>query len=191
FDPFFTTKEVGVGTGLGLSLVMRIVTQAGGAIDVQSTPGAGSMFMIYLPRAGEAPEEPPDVKAEPPRGRGQRVMVVDDEEALLKLTTYALLELGYEPAGYGSARSALEAFRARPDDFDVLVTDLRMPGMSGDVLIREARRLRPLLPAILISGYVGDAMQEPCENGWGDEVLTKPLRCDALAASLAGVLAIS
>ena len=188
FDPFFTTKEAGVGTGLGLSLVLRIVTQYGGAIDVDSTPGAGSVFTVYLPRFGEAPEESPGARTAAPRGQGQRVMVVDDEEPLLELTTHALLEWGYEPAGFGSARAALEAFRARPDDFDVLLTDLRMPGMSGDALIREVRGVRPLLPVILISGYVGDAAQGSHGNDWADEVLTKPLRANALATSLARVL---
>jgi len=188
FDPFFTTKEVGVGTGLGLSLVLRIVTQAAGAIDVQSTPGVGSVFTGYLPRAGDAPEESPDAKAQLPRGRGQSVMVVDDEEPLLELATDALRELGYEAIGYGSARAALEAFRSNPDDFDVLITDLRMPGMSGDALIREVRQLRPLLPVILVSGYVGDAAAAPSNSGWADEVLTKPLRAIALATSLARLL---
>jgi len=192
FDPFFTTKEMGVGTGLGLPLVLRIVTQSAGAIDVKSTPGVGSVFTVYLPSAGEAPEESLDDRSTAPRGRGQRVMVVDDEEALLELTTDALQALGYEPAGYGSAQAALDAFRASPDDFDVLVTDLRMPGMSGDALIREVRGVRPLLPVILISGYGGDVDQAPYFNsGWADEVLTKPLRVDALATSLARLLDIA
>jgi signal transduction histidine kinase len=192
FDPFFTTKEMGVGTGLGLSLVLRIVTQSAGAIDVESTPGEGSVFTVYLPCAGEAPEESPDDRPTAPRGQGQRVMVVDDDEALLELTADALHELGYEPARYGSARAALEAFRASPGAFDVLITDLRMPGMSGDALIREARGVRPLLPVILISGYGGDVAQSPFySSGWADEVLTKPLRSNALATSLARVLDIT
>jgi PAS domain S-box-containing protein len=184
FDPFFTTRQ-GVGTGLGLSLVQRIVTQAGGAIDVASTPGVGSLFTIHLPRSGDAPVEPPNLEAELPRGRGQRVMVVDDEEPLLDLTTRTLRELGYDPMGYRSGQAAAEAFRADPESFDILVTDLRMPGLSGDDLIREARRLRPLLPVILVSGYVGDAASA---SGWADEVLTKPLRTNVLATSLARVL---
>jgi signal transduction histidine kinase len=191
FDPFFTTKEMGVGTGLGLSLVLRIVTQAGGAIDVDSTPGVGSVFSVYLPHAGDAPDASRDARPTAPRGAGQRVMVVDDEEALLELTTDALRALGYEPAGYGSAKAALQAFRANPDDFDVLITDLRMPSMSGDALIREVRQLRPLLPVILVSGYVGDAAAAPSNSGWADEVLTKPLRINALATSLARVLAVA
>jgi CheY-like chemotaxis protein len=192
FDPFFTTKEMGVGTGLGLPLVLRIVTQSGGAIDVESTPGVGSVFTVYLPFAGEAPEESLDDRATAPRGQGQRVMVVDDEEALLELTADALRELGYEPVGFGSALTALEAFRTSPGDFDVLITDLRMPGMSGDALIREARSVRPLLPVILVSGYGGDVAQSTFySSGWADEVLTKPLRRNALATSLARVLDIT
>jgi PAS domain S-box-containing protein len=188
FDPFFTTKVIGVGTGLGLSLVLRIVAQAGGAIDVESTQGKGSEFTVYLPRAGDAPEELLDVEAELPRGRGQRVMVVDDEESLLELTIHAVRELGYEPLGYGSPQAAWEVFRADPENFEVLVTDLCMPGMSGETLIQQARQLRPLLPVILVSGFVVDP--EASGSGWADEVLTKPLRTHALAASLARVLDI-
>ena len=115
-------------------------------------------------------------------------MVVDDEEPLLELTTLALRELGYEPVGYGSARAALEAYRPNPDDFDVLITDLRMPSMSGDALIREVRQLRPLLPVILVSGYVDDVGMARLNSGWADEVRTKPLRDIALATSLARLL---
>jgi PAS domain S-box-containing protein len=191
FDPFFTTKEAGVGTGLGLSLVLRIVTQYGGAIDVDSALGGGSTFTVYLPRCGEAPEEVRGARKAHPRGQGQRVMVVDDEEGLLELTTHALLEWGYQPTGFGSAQAAIDAFRAKPDEFDVLLTDLRMPGMSGGVLIREARSLRPLLPVILISGFVGDVAQAGSGTEWADEVLTKPLRVSALATSLARILNIA
>jgi PAS domain S-box-containing protein len=187
FDPFFTTKEVGVGTGLGLSLVLRIVMQAGGAVDVESTPGVGSIFTVYLPRAGDAQEALQDVRPALPRGQAQRVMVVDDDLALLELTTDALSELGYRPIGYGSPRVALEVFRSTPDEFDALLTDLRMPGICGETLIREIRSLRPLLPIILVSGDAGDAALAP-SNGWADEVLTKPLQTDALAISLARVL---
>ena len=114
-------------------------------------------------------------------------MVVDDEQALLELTTDALRGLGYKPIAYGSARVALEAFRSTPDAFDALITDLRMPAMSGDMLIREVRGVRPLLPIILVSGYAGDVALAP-SNAWADEVLTKPLRTHALATSLARVL---
>ena len=188
FEPFFTTKDAGVGTGLGLSLVLRIVMQAGGAVDVQSTPEAGSVFSVYLPRCGDAPPEPRPARPNLRRGHGERVMVVDDEQALLELTTDAVRELGYGAIGYGSARVALDAFRSTPDDFDVLITDFRMPGMSGDKLMREVRSLRPLLPIIMVSGS-GDAAALAPSNAWADDVLTKPLRTDALATSLARILA--
>ncbi len=128
FDPFFTTKEVGTGTGLGLSLVHGIVAELGGAIDVASTPGAGSTFTVYLPRSGEAADAPQDEEPEMPRGDGQRVLIVDDEEPLVRLATRTLEELGYAPVGFTSSGAALAAFRADPQRFDALITDERMPG---------------------------------------------------------------
>jgi len=188
FDPFFTTKDSNVGTGLGLSLVLRIVTELGGAIDVRSEACVGSTFTVYLPRAGDAPEEARDSLLSAPTGQGQCVLVVDDEAPLLELTTDALRELGYRPVGFVSAIAALRAFRAEPDTFDALITDHRMPGMSGDRLIREIRRTRPLLPIILVSGYVGDSAVVHPDNSPADEILGKPLRENALAASLARLL---
>ena len=189
FDPFFTTREAGVGTGLGLSLVLRIVTQAGGAIDVGSRLGAGSAFSIFLPRAGDAPEQTATTSQPIPTARGQRVLVVDDEAPLLELMVDTLRELGYMPSAESSGDAALVSFRRDPGAFDVLVTDQRMPGMSGDTLIREVRRINPSLPAILVSGYVGSPTAVPMDSGRADEVLAKPLRPNALAASLARVLA--
>ena len=191
FDPFFTTKEATVGTGLGLSLVLRIVKEVGGAIDVQSEPGLGTKFTIYLPRAGDAPEEPRHKVLSAPAGQGQRVLIVDDEEPLLELTTDTLRELGYQPTGFVSASAALRAFQADPGAFDALITDQRMPGMSGDKLIREVRRVRPLIPVILISGYASDITASRSDNAWSDEVLIKPLRTNTLATSLAHLLGSS
>ena len=188
FDPFFTTKDAHAGTGLGLSLVRRIVTEIGGAIDVRSEPGVGAAFSVYLPRAGDATTDRDDKSLSAPAGRGQCVLVVDDQEQLLELTTDALRELGYRAVGFASAVDALHAFQADPGTFDVLVTDHRMPGMSGDKLIREIRRIRPSLPVILVSGYVGDGVKSRSDDGWADEVLAKPLRANALATSLARLL---
>jgi PAS domain S-box-containing protein len=188
FDPFFTTKEVGTGTGLGLSLVHGIVTEVGGAIDVASTPGAGSTFTVYLPRAGEAAEPAAHEEPAMPRGDGQHVLVVDDEEPLVRLATRTLEELGYAPAGFTSSAAALSAFRAAPERFHALLTDERMPGLSGSALIREVRGIRKGIPIVLMSGFVGAGVLIRARAAGADEVLKKPLSARDLAASLARVL---
>ena len=188
FDPFFTTKDVGVGTGLGLSLVHGIVAELGGAVDVASAVGSGSTFTVYLPRSGEAVESAEIEAPAVPRGDRQRVLVVDDEEPLVRLATRTLEELGYEPVGFTSSVAALAAFRADPDGFDALVTDERMPGMSGATLIREVRGIRRAIPIVLVSGYPGKAVVSRAFNAGADEVLRKPLSARELATSLARVL---
>jgi PAS domain S-box-containing protein len=204
FDPFFTTKEVGTGTGLGLSLVHGIVMELGGGIDLMTKVGAGTTFSVYLPRSGEAPGAEDD--APPlalPRGDGQRVLVVDDEEPLVRLATRTLEELGYAPVGFTSSSAAFAAFRADPQRFDALITDERMPGMSGAALIREVRGVRSAMPVVLMSGYLGPMARKARESGLldtlgvapkvaaaigADEVLQKPLSAHDLATSLARVL---
>jgi PAS domain S-box-containing protein len=203
FDPFFTTKEVGTGTGLGLSLVHGIVTELGGGVDVASKLGAGTTFTVYLPRSGEAPEAQGDPELELPRGEGQRVLVVDDEEPLVRLATRTLEELGYAPLGFTSSSAALAALRADPQRFDALIADERMPGMSGSALIREVRDIRSSMPVVLVSGYLGPTADKVDESGrfhtlglsqkiaaalGADEVLQKPLSTRDLARSLARVL---
>ena len=182
FDPFFTTKEVGTGTGLGLSLVHGIVTQLGGAIDVASSPGKGSTFTVYLPRYGHAAEVADEKQAALPRGAGQHVLIVDDEEPLVQLATRMLEQLGYAPVGFTSSSAALAAFRADPQRFDALITDERMPEMPGSALIREVHGIRGDLPVVLMSGYLGSTEAD------ADVVLQKPLSTRDFATSLARVL---
>jgi signal transduction histidine kinase/CheY-like chemotaxis protein len=188
FDPFFTTKEVGTGTGLGLSLVHGIVTDLGGGIEVASKVGAGSTFTVYLPRKGNAEEVRDEKDAALPRGHGQRVLVVDDEEPLVQLATRILEELGYTPTGFTSSEAALAAFRADPDSFDAVITDERMPRMPGSVLIREVRGVRGRMPIVLMSGYVGGGLTERAREVGADEVLKKPLSAHDVATGLARVL---
>jgi PAS domain S-box-containing protein len=188
FDPFFTTKEVGTGTGLGLSLVHGIVAEVGGAIDVASAPGAGSTFTVYLPRSGDALDSFQKEEPELPRGGGQRVLIVDDEEPLVKLATRTLEELGYAPVGFTSSAAALAAFRADPQRFDAVITDERMPGMSGSALIREVRGIRDRIPIVLMSGYVGGKVATLAREAGAEEVLKKPLSARDLAASLSRML---
>jgi PAS domain S-box-containing protein len=188
FDPFFTTKEVGVGTGLGLSLVHGIVTDVGGSIDVASTPGKGSVFTVYVPRHGEAANPPLLELTIVPRGNRQHVMIVDDEVPLVDLATRTLDQLGYSPVGFTSSTAALEALRADPKRFDALITDERMPGLSGSALIDEARAIRRSLPILLVTGYSGGLVATRAYNSGATEVLTKPLSARELATCLARVL---
>ncbi len=187
FDPFFTTKEVGVGTGLGLSLVHGIVTELGGGIDVESRVGAGSRFTVYLPWHGAAARP---VAADEPvaPGNGETVLLVDDEEALVRLGEEQLAELGYEAVGFASSAAALEAFRAAPDRFQALLTDEAMPGMTGSELVAEVRRLRPGLPIVLMSGYVTPALAARAREAGVAEVLNKPLVARDIARGLAAAL---
>ncbi len=188
FDPFFTTKATGVGTGLGLSLVLRLVTEIGGAMDISSTPGAGSTFAVYLPREGDAPDEREVTRTLLPCGNGQSLLVVDDEEPLLRLAIETLEELGYAPVGFTSGLAALDAFGADPDAFHAVITDERMPGMSGATLIREVRRMRPDVPALILSGYQRGLSPGGVRGEEAVDVLRKPLSVSELATVLARAL---
>ena len=187
FDPFFTTKGIGVGTGLGLSLVHGIVTELGGGIDVQSAPGAGATFTVYLPRQGRV--APPAIALETiASGQGETILLVDDEEALVKVGEEMLAMLGYEPVGFHSSAAALETFRASPQRFDAVLSDEAMPDMTGSELAREIRKLHPDIPIVLMSGYVTPALHTRAQEAGVVEVLAKPLVSRDIARSLAGVL---
>jgi CheY-like chemotaxis protein len=179
FDPFYTTKEVGVGSGLGLSLVHGIVTSIGGAIDVATEIGKGTSFTVYLRRSGVVEAKPANESKPMPRGGGQRVLVVDDEEPLVRLATETLQGLGYMPTGFTSSTAALAAFRADPARFDAVLTDERMPGLSGSALIREMRGIRGAIPIVLMSGYLRMGRVD------ADVVVRKPLSALDLASSMA------
>jgi PAS domain S-box-containing protein len=188
FDPFFTTKEVGRGTGLGLSLVHGIVTELGGAVQVSSVIGKGTELTVYLPRVGDAVDGPLRPISAMMKGNRQRILIVDDEEPLVRLMIESLKELGYRPTGFTSSRLALEAFRQEPESFDAVITDESMPGMSGSTLIREVRNIRGAIPILLISGYLGRTVVIEGRQAGANEVLKKPLSTSELSASLARVL---
>ena len=175
FDPFFTTKRVGDGTGLGLALVHGIVADFGGAIDVATQVGVGTTFTIWLPAAGQTPRLPAEPTRELPRGNGETVMIVDDERALVTLAEETLAELGYEPVGFDSSVAALQAFRAEPRRFDLVLTDEMMPELTGTELAREIRQLRPEISIILMSGYSDTQLSERAQAAGVIDVLRKPL----------------
>ena len=182
FDPFFTTKDVREGTGLGLAVVHGIVRAHRGAIDVESTIGQGSTFHIYLPVAA-APGNEPGVDETPqaPRGSGEVVYIVDDEDTVATFTKFALEHKGYRAATIDTAANCLEALRADPKACAVLVTDQTMPGMTGTELASKVREFAPDLPIIIMSGYFLKIAPQDLAQIGRVELLGKPFSTDELA----------
>ncbi len=187
FDPFFTTKEVGVGTGLGLSLVHGIVTDLGGGVDVESQPGTGSTFTVYLPWQS-CVAAPKRVDAPVVLGAGQTILLVDDEPALVRLGEEMLAELGYEPIGVTSSRAALQEFRLAPERFDAVLTDESMPEMTGTELTATLRQIRPDLPILLMTGFASPEIIARARSVGVNDVLAKPMVSRDIARSLANAL---
>lgn len=188
FEPFFTTKEVGKGTGLGLSQVYGFAKQSGGDVAVESKAGQGATFTLYLPRAVNKPnEEPPGswVDSLPESGRGHRVLVVEDNTEVGQFSTQVLQDLGYVTVWAANAHRALELLSREPGGFDVVFSDVVMPGMSGVDLGQEIRRLYPNLPVVLTSGYSHVLAEEGLH---GFELLHKPYAAQELSRLLRRVM---
>ncbi len=153
FDPFFTTKKAKEGTGLGLSVVYGIAKSCGGAIDVQSTVGQGATFTIYLPRIHPASHTEETIRVEVDLQGNERILFVDDEEALVSMAQAFFESLGYSITATVSSAEAFRLFRKKPDQFDLVITDMTMPEMTGAELARALLKIRPDLPVILCTGY--------------------------------------
>jgi PAS domain S-box-containing protein len=188
FEPFYTTKGAGEGTGMGLAVVHGIVASHGGAITVESTPGVGTTFAVYLPRIAEAMGVTIFTEDQPLAGGNERVLFVDDEAPLAQLGHDMLDRLGYGVEICTSSTEALERFQATPDSFDLVITDQTMPKMSGELLTKALRRIRPDIPIILCTGFshVVDALKAR-EIGI-DAFLLKPLVIRDLAQTIRQVL---
>jgi PAS domain S-box-containing protein len=188
FDPFFTTKKQGEGTGLGLSVVHGIVTTHGGAISVTSQPEEGTAFHLYFPVATEAVEAAAEARIESTQARSEHILYVDDEEALVFLATRLLERRGYRVSGFTNAVTALNQFREDPADFDAVVTDLSMPGMSGFELTVGIHQIRADIPVVLTSGYLQAEDQQKAESLGIRETIQKPATADKLAGALEKIL---
>ena len=188
FDPFFTTKGVGEGTGMGLAVVHGIVTRHSGAITMQSSPGTGTVFEIYLPWI-DAPTAL-DTPAEESilHGKGS-ILFVEDEKVLALLGQEMLEHLGYDVMVRTSSIEALEVFRAAPNDFNLVITDQTMPNMTGEALARELRHIRPDIPIILCTGFSHTIDAEKAEAQGIDAFLMKPLLTRDLGLAIQRVLA--
>jgi len=187
FDPFFTTKEHLGGAGMGLAVVHGLVNEYGGAVRVESEPGRGTLFSLWLPAASEIPareSEPVEARL----GGDESVLLVDDEKELVELWTEILREHGYRVTGFTSSRDALEAFLSAPDGYHLVVTDLTMPEMDGFQLCREIRRLRPRLPVLLCTGFGERASRKGLREAGVTELVLKPVSVHGMMETMRRVL---
>lgn len=180
FDPFFSTKALGEGTGLGLSVVHGIVQSHEGEIHVESAPGEGTRFDVWLPRHGGTEDTPLSAYA-PVRGGTEHLLVVDDEHELVELLATQLELRGYQVTTFESGREALAAFRDAPDAWDLVITDQHMPDLTGCELATSIRRERAELPIVLVTGLGAAITSETIERAGIRTVLRKPFGWDELA----------
>ncbi len=173
FDPYFTTRAGEGGTGMGLAVVHGIVSKRGGAITVESEPGRGATFDIYLPLAAGETAMDKDALKVPLQGTG-RILVVDDDLQISELMERQLTILGYQVKAFTGSPAALAAFEKEPDAFDLVITDMTMPGMTGDLLMFRLRAIRPDIPVVLCTAYSEWMPPEKARALGVDEFVAKP-----------------
>jgi len=187
FDPYFTTKEAGKGTGMGLSVVHGIVKSYGGIISIECEPGKGTTANVFLPVIGlDAALETDD--ADPIPGGSERILFIDDEEVLTNLNKIILEQLGYKVTISSNSRQALQIFQDQPDQFDLIITDQTMPGMTGAELAARMLRIRPDLPIILCTGYSSIISKEKTRSIGIKSLVDKPLVIKDIAKLIREVL---
>jgi CheY-like chemotaxis protein len=190
FEPFFTTKPVGEGTGLGLAVAHGIIAAHGGVIRVQSAQGQGSTFEIYLPRsASTARSEPPVPLPVAHRGRGENVLYIDDDDVMVVMVQRLLERLGYVVTCLHDPAQAIEMVRVAPHAFDVVVSDLNMPELSGLDVARALQRIRADLPVIISSGNLPDQLQNEARQAGVRALVHKQYTLEELGAVIHWVLA--
>jgi signal transduction histidine kinase len=183
FDPYFTTKSKGEGTGMGLAVVHGIVKAHDGAIEVTSEPGKGSTFSLYLPVVELEADMAAEFSGQIPKGT-EHILLVDDEEALTDIGAKMLARLGYRVTAETSSVKAFKKFRQNPEGFDVVVTDMTMPDLTGIQLARKIREIDPGIPIIMCTGFHKDINMSIIKSFGVDHLVFKPLKI----AELSGVI---
>jgi two-component system cell cycle sensor histidine kinase/response regulator CckA len=189
FEPYFTTKKTGEGTGMGLAVIHGIVKSCGGDIAVHSEPGKKTSFDVFLPCFREKRKEDRKTRLtrEIPRG-SERILLVDDETALADVGTQVLERLGYHVVGKSNAIEALETFRQDPHQFDLVISDLTMPHLTGFQLAEKIKQIKPGIPIILCSGFTSDATKKQIRDSGVNDFITKPINKTELARVVRKVL---
>jgi len=187
FEPFFTRKEVGSGSGLGLSVVHGIISNYGGAIVVDSSPGKGSTFIIYFPKYSGEFLESDKLNKKLLKG-DEQILFVDDEPEITFMGKKMLENLGYKVTIASDSASAFEEFNADPSKYSLLVTDQNMPNMTGTELAYKMKMIKPSLKVIIITGYSDTLSDEVLEECGVSEVLLKPMVLDDFSKIIRRVL---
>lgn len=188
FDPFFSTKPVGEGSGLGLATVHGIVRNHGGGIKVYSEVGSGTTFHVFFPRIESQAPASAATTGPIPQGEGETILLVDDEKALVQMNAEILSKWGYDVVGFDESPAALEAFIADPGRFDLVMTDLTMPQMTGLELARRIMSIRPNIPIVMMTGFSEATTLEKARLMGIGEFILKPAGSRELAQCISRVL---
>ena len=188
FEPYYTTKEQGKGTGLGLSVTHGIIKNHGGDISAHSQPGNGATFSVFLPIIDDITVEIEPVEAAGATNGNERILLIDDEEQIIDLERRILENLGYEVTPKTDSEEALAEFSARPDRFDLVITDMTMPKITGDRLARRLMDINPLIPVILCTGFNETITEQKALAMGIDKFVMKPIVKNELANTIRTVL---
>lgn len=188
FDPYFTTKEPGKGTGMGLAVVHGIIKNHGGSIRVQSIVGKGTVFTIHIPVIDAILDCEPAHDAELIQGGKENILLVDDEFMIADTMKIMMEQLGYRVSAFTESSRAIEVFEENPGAFDLVITDMTMPKMTGDVLAAKIQELKADTPVIICTGFNNRVEPESFKNRGIFEILTKPVRTTTLAKAIKKLL---
>jgi signal transduction histidine kinase/CheY-like chemotaxis protein len=188
FEPYYTTKEQGKGTGLGLSVIHGIIKNHGGDISVYSQAGVGSIFRVYLPVIDDIDMEIEAPETVSESNGNEHILLIDDEESILDIERRILERLGYSVTPITDSEAALKEFKARPDAFDLVITDMTMPKITGDRLAQSLMAINPHIPVILCTGFNEDISEEKALSMGIDKFVMKPIVKNELAHTIRTVL---